>query len=319
MSTTKPTNLIKDLPNRKITVTREFDAPPSDVWRAWTESELLDLWWAPRPYRAETKSLDFRDGGFWLYAMVSPEGNKSWCKVDFTAIDPIKSFHTTDYFCDENGNRNEDVPLMKWKIRFHATSTGTSVDVEISFDQEADLKWIIEMGFEAGFTAALSNLDQYIESQFKLRKQLKTDKRARVSTYLNFPGNTEEAFNFYKSAFQSEFSGPGIQRFGDIPPQEGQPPVAENVKKMVLHIELPITGDHVLMGTDAPAEMGFTVIPGNNMHINLEPETREEALRIFNALSEGGKITMPLQDMFWGAYFGSFTDKYGINWMVNQQ
>ena len=88
---------------------------------------------------------------------------------------------------------------------------------------------------------------------------------------------------------------------------------------MVLHCELPLIGGHVLMATDAPAEMGFTVTSGNNMHINLDTGSRAEAERIFNALSAGGKITMPLQEMFWGAYFGSLTDKYGINWMVNAQ
>lgn len=93
--------------------------------------------------------------------------------------------------------------------------------------------------------------------------------------------------------------------------------MAESVKKMVLHVELPILGNHVLMGTDAPKEMGFTVTQGNNMHIQLQPDSRAEAERIFKALSEGGVVSMPLQDMFWGAYFGSFSDKFGINWMVN--
>jgi len=88
---------------------------------------------------------------------------------------------------------------------------------------------------------------------------------------------------------------------------------------MVLHVELPITGNHILMATDAPQEMGFTLSRGNNMHICLEPETREEAKRLFDALSNGGTVTMPLQDMFFGAYFGEFTDKFGINWMVNFQ
>jgi PhnB protein len=93
--------------------------------------------------------------------------------------------------------------------------------------------------------------------------------------------------------------------------------VADNVKKMVIHVELPITGNHILMGTDAPKEMGFDVTVGNNMHISVEPESKEEATRIFNELSDCGKVTMPLQDMFWGAYYGSFRDKYGINWMIN--
>jgi PhnB protein len=140
---------------------------------------------------------------------------------------------------------------------------------------------------------------------------------ARVNTYLNFPRNTEEAFNFYKSVFGGDFGGMGIAHFGDIPAQEGMPPLAENDKNLVMHIELPITGGHVLMGTDAPESMGFRVNFGNNVHISLEPDTRAETKRLFDALSADGKITMDLQDMFWGAYYGSVTDKYGVQWMVN--
>ena len=138
----------------------------------------------------------------------------------------------------------------------------------------------------------------------------------RVSTYLNFVRNTEEAFNFYKSVFGGEFAG-GIHRFSDIPPQEGHPPLADSDKQLVMHIELPILGGHVLMGTDAPETMGFTLKPGNNVHLNLEPDTRGEADRLFAALSAGGKVSMPLQEMFWGDYFASFTDRFGIGWMIN--
>jgi PhnB protein len=140
---------------------------------------------------------------------------------------------------------------------------------------------------------------------------------ARVSTYLNFSRNTEEAFNFYKTVFGGEFGGNGIARFGDIPAMEGMPPMAEADKNLVMHIELNITGGHVLMATDAPETMGFTVNFGNNVHINLEPDTRGETKKLFDALSAGGKITMDLQDMFWGAYFGSCTDKFGVQWMFN--
>ena len=140
---------------------------------------------------------------------------------------------------------------------------------------------------------------------------------ARVSTYLNFPRNTEEAFNFYKSIFGGEFGGDGIARFGDIPASEGMPPIAEDDKSLIMHIELPITGGHVLMATDAPETMGFQVNYGNNVHINLEPDTRAETKRLFDALSASGKVTMELQDAFWGAYFGSCSDRYGVQWMFN--
>jgi PhnB protein len=139
---------------------------------------------------------------------------------------------------------------------------------------------------------------------------------ARTSTYLNFPNHTEEAFNFYKSVFGGEFNG-GINRFKDIPADDNAPAMNDELKNMVMHVELPITGGHVLMGTDAPEQMGFKVNFGNNIYINLEPDTREETKRLFDALSDGGKAGMPLADMFWGAYFGSCTDKYGVQWMFN--
>lgn len=139
---------------------------------------------------------------------------------------------------------------------------------------------------------------------------------AQVSTYLNFPRNTEEAFTFYKSVFGGEFSCE-IARFGDRPAQEGMPPIAEEDKNLIMHIQLPILGCHVLMGTDAPESLGFSVNFGNNIYINLEPDTRIETKRLFDALAQGGKIEMELQDTFWGAYYGSCTDKFGVQWMFN--
>jgi PhnB protein len=139
---------------------------------------------------------------------------------------------------------------------------------------------------------------------------------ARVSTYLNFNGHTEQAFVFYRSVFGGDFIG-GIRRFKDMPSMPGQPPTPADAANMVIHVELALLGGHVLMGTDAPESMGFAVKAGNNVHINLEPDTRMEAERLFNALAAGGTIDMPLQDMFWDAYFGSLTDQFGIHWMVN--
>jgi PhnB protein len=139
---------------------------------------------------------------------------------------------------------------------------------------------------------------------------------ASVSTYLNFHEKTEEAFNFYKSIFGGEFVG-DIMRMGDVPPMEGAPSVADKDKNLVMHIELRILGIHSLMGTDCVGSWGMQAKAGNNMHINLDPGTRVETKRLFDALAEGAEVSMPLQDMFWGDYFGSLTDKYGINWMFN--
>jgi PhnB protein len=133
-----------------------------------------------------------------------------------------------------------------------------------------------------------------------------------VNPYLNFNGNTEEAFNFYKSVFGGDFQA--VMRFKDNP-QCGD--IAEADKNRIMHISLPIAKDAVLMGTDSLESLGQKVTVGNNFYICLAPETREEADRIFNGLSAGGKVEMPIQDMFWGAYWGCFADKFGVQWMVN--
>lgn len=139
----------------------------------------------------------------------------------------------------------------------------------------------------------------------------------KISTYLNFPRNTEEAFNYYKSVFGGEFSGGGIGRFGDFLPTEGMPSVADEDKNLIMHIELPILGEHILIGSDAPESMGHKVNIGNNFYIALDPDSRDETKRLFKALSQGGKVEMELQNMFWGAYYGTCTDKFGIQWMFN--
>lgn len=305
--------------NNTINVEREFAADLVTVWDCWTRPELLDQWWAPKPYRTRTKSMDFRVGGSWHYAMISPENVTHWCRADYQSIEPHKSFSGLDAFCDENGKVNEEFPRSLWNNRFRPNTDSTSVNITIQYKTLADVEKILSLGFKEGFTMALENLDQYLKERFRLQRAAKTANTARVCTYLNFPGNTEEAFLFYRSVFRTEFAGEGIQRFGDIPAEADHPPVADAVKKMVLHVELPITGSHILMATDAPKEMGFTVTQGNNMHICIEPETREEAKRLFDELSAGGVIEMPLKDMFFGAYFGSFTDRFGINWFINHQ
>ena len=135
---------------------------------------------------------------------------------------------------------------------------------------------------------------------------------ATMNPYINLPGNTEEAFNFYKAAFGVEFTA--IQRFGETP-AAGK--LSADEKNKLMHIALPIGKGNVLMGTDALESMGHRVRFGNNFNISIEAESKEEAKRIFDKLSAGGKIETPIHDEFWGAYFGMFADKFGIRWMVN--
>lgn len=139
---------------------------------------------------------------------------------------------------------------------------------------------------------------------------------AKVSVYLNFASEAEEAFNFYKLVFGTEFEH-GIMRFGDVPASPEMPPMPEDVKNLIMHIQLPILGGYYLMGSDAPESMGFKLNRGNNTYIMLQPDTRAETKQLFDALSVDAEIEQPLQDMFWGDYYGSLKDKFGIQWMFN--
>ena len=136
---------------------------------------------------------------------------------------------------------------------------------------------------------------------------------AQINPYLNFEGNTEEAFNFYKSVFGGEFTA--LMRFGEMPGCD-ETPITDGDKDKIMHIALPI-GDSILMGTDALESMGQKLEAGNNFSISINAASKEEADKFFSGLSDGGKIGMPLADAFWGAYFGMTSDKFGIQWMVN--
>ncbi len=159
------TNFKKDLANRKILVEREFKAPLEVVWKAWTDPALLDKWWAPKPWKAETKEMDFREGGSWLYCMKGPEGEKHWSRADFKKVDAPNSYEGQDAFCDENGQISDEFPQMYWEVHFEEKGKVTLVKVQITFDKEADLEKIVEMGFQEGFAAAHENLDGLLKQQ----------------------------------------------------------------------------------------------------------------------------------------------------------
>jgi uncharacterized protein YndB with AHSA1/START domain len=155
-------DFVVDKQNNTVTVQREFAASLERVWKAWTTAEILDQWWAPKPYRAETKSLDFKVGGEWFYAMVSPENEKHWCKATYQSINEKQSYAYTDAFCDEDGNLNNAFPSSHWTNTFSASEDHTIVNVVIKHDSLEDLEKIIEMGFKEGFTMGLGNLDEVL-------------------------------------------------------------------------------------------------------------------------------------------------------------
>lgn len=160
MSETSKTKVVKDFKEKSVLVSREFNAPLANVWRAYTESEILDQWWGPAPWHAETKTMNFKVGGFWLYAMVSPEGQKHWGRMNYISIDHHKGYQMEDVFCDENGNLAEGLPASKGQVTFTATDNGTLVEFRMVYNTEEDLQKIVEMGFEQGITQCSDQLDE---------------------------------------------------------------------------------------------------------------------------------------------------------------
>jgi uncharacterized protein YndB with AHSA1/START domain len=157
------TIITKDLRNKRLNILREFDAPLELVWKAWTDSSILDQWWAPKPWKAATKVMDFKEGGHWVYCMNGPEGEQHWARADYEKIVPQENFSGMDSFCDEKGNLNHDLPRMQWQVKFSGTGSTTRVEVEVTFASVEDLEKIVEMGFQEGFAAAHENLDELLK------------------------------------------------------------------------------------------------------------------------------------------------------------
>ena len=152
----------KDVSAKKIHVVREFNAPIEKVWKAWTEPDQLEKWWGPKPWVAKTKSMDFTVGGAWLYYMEGPDGQIHWSYVTFTAIEKGCRFAADAVFSDENGNTVPGAPVGHWDNKFVAVGDKTKVVVDLSFDEEADFKMLVEMGFEGGFTMGLNQLEELL-------------------------------------------------------------------------------------------------------------------------------------------------------------
>ena len=150
--------------NKTISVKREFAAELSLVWDAYTKSEILDRWWAPKPWKAKTKKMDFREGGYWHYAMVGPEGEEHWALANYKIVQIRKKFTALDAFADADGNVNKDLPQSKWEVIFTDNGQITLVEFQIVFDDLAQLEATIQMGFKEGLTMAMEGLDELLPS-----------------------------------------------------------------------------------------------------------------------------------------------------------
>jgi uncharacterized protein YndB with AHSA1/START domain len=162
MTSLHKADIQRDTNNKTIIVKRAFDAPVSELWRAWTDSKILDKWWAPKPWKAETKSFNFTNGGAWLYAMVSPEGQKMWNRVAFDNIKAPNEFSAVANFVEADGQLTPGMPNMHWRNEFTSTGSGSMVTSTIRFDELQDMQKILDMGFEGGYSMGLNNLEEML-------------------------------------------------------------------------------------------------------------------------------------------------------------
>jgi len=153
-----------DKENKTITVKREFAAERSIVWDAYTKSEILDQWWAPKPWKSKTKTMDFSEGGSWHYAMVGPKGEEHWAIATYKNIQPQKSFSVFDAFADAKGSINTEMPQSKWDVTFTDKGQVTLVEFVITYDDLAQLEATIQMGFKEGLAMAMEGLDALLPS-----------------------------------------------------------------------------------------------------------------------------------------------------------
>ena len=148
--------------NNTLTIRREFEAERQLVWDCYTKQELLDQWFAPKPLKTKTKSMDFRNGGHWHYAMIDLEGNEYWGYTSYSNIIPIDSYETLDAFSDEKGEINQDLPKAKWFVSFTDKAENALVETIVQYNSLNDLETVINMGLQQGMMSTLEKLDELI-------------------------------------------------------------------------------------------------------------------------------------------------------------
>ena len=310
---------------RELVIIRVIDAPRELVFKAWTEAERLAQWWGLKGFSVRVASLDLRPGGTFHYCMKSAEGHEMWGKFVYREIDAPNRLVYVSSFSDEDANITRAPFSQAWPLEVLNTLSLTEQDGKTALTQRSvplnataeerktfeDAHQSIQQGF-AGTFVQLTDYLAKTKAEENITSTPKTKTMATVNPYLNFAGNTEEAFNFYKSVFGGEFLA--LQRFKDTP-EAGRMPAGDQEK--IMHVALPIGNGNILMATDALESMGQNLSVGNNFSLSVNAESKEEADRLYNSLSGGGKATISMEQAFWGAYFGMLTDKFGIQWMVS--
>ena len=162
MKTTLQFDFVADKQKNTITIKREFAAKRQLVWDCHTKSELLNKWFAPKSFTTKTKSMEFREGGHWIYAMIDPEGKEYWGRTEYVKIDPIDYYQTKDAFADENGNINAELPTARWDVTFSDVHNHTVVQTIVTYHPLQELETVLNMGMKEGLISTLEKLDELL-------------------------------------------------------------------------------------------------------------------------------------------------------------
>lgn len=165
MTAEVPLSITADMQTNQLTIRRSFDAPKVLVWDCYTKAELLDQWFAPEPLTARTKSMEFREGGHWHFAMIDPDGTEYWARFDYEAIDPIDSYRARDAFSDETGAVNCDMPVSVWDVTFEETAPGTVVQILATYESAEAMQSVRDMGMEEGMKSVFDRLDSLLKTR----------------------------------------------------------------------------------------------------------------------------------------------------------
>lgn len=155
-------DFLVDKENNTLTIVREFNAERQLVWDCYTQQELLDQWFAPKPFTTKTKSMDFKNGGHWHYAMIAPEGTEYWGYTEYQDVIPIDHYHTIDSFCDSEGTINKALPTANWKVTFEDKGENATVTTVVTYHSFNDLETVINMGMKDGMISTLEKLDELL-------------------------------------------------------------------------------------------------------------------------------------------------------------
>ena len=317
---TKRENLYEVIES-ELVISRIFNAPREHVWKMWTDPELTKTWWGPKDFTAPVCKINLRVGGEYHFCMRSPDGKDYWSKGTYLELVKPGKIVMTDSFADENGNivPASDYGMQgDWPLELQVTVTFEDYDGKTRFVlkhhglPEGEMAEMTEAGWNESLDKLAESLNQMQDVNIKSTAESSKTTTLTINPYLNFPGNTEEVFNFYKSVFGGEFQM--LMRFRETPDGDKMPP---DVQNKIMHIALPLGKENILMASDALESMGQKLTVGNNFYITISTASKQEADSLFCKLSESGKIEMAMNSTFWGSYFGMCKDKFDIQWMIS--